>query len=122
MRRFQARTRAAGITVHQASARGTRCTRRFRILMSAASITERRASLRVDSLRDRRQRRSFSANGDSFACERKGHGPNDHGALGGPWMRSGGERQPRAPDLHLTIRYFLAAFRRGSGGGKGLVA
>ena len=51
-RRFQARTRVAGITAHQASAQDTRCKWRFRILKPAASIAERRASLRVDSLRD----------------------------------------------------------------------
>jgi hypothetical protein len=51
-RRFQARTRVAGITAHQASAQDTRCKWRFRILKLAASIAERRASLRVDSVRD----------------------------------------------------------------------
>jgi hypothetical protein len=49
-RRFQARTRVAGITAHQASAQDTRCKWRFRILKPAASIAERRASLRVDRL------------------------------------------------------------------------
>jgi hypothetical protein len=55
-RRLQARIRVAGITAHQASAQDTRCKRRLRILKPAATIAERRASLRVDSLRDLKAR------------------------------------------------------------------
>jgi hypothetical protein len=49
-RRWQTRTRAGDITAHQASAQDTRCKRRLPILRPAASIEERRGSLRVDSL------------------------------------------------------------------------
>jgi hypothetical protein len=39
------RTSAADITAHQASAQDTRCKRRLRILKSAAPVLERRGSL-----------------------------------------------------------------------------